>query len=603
MFANGGRAEWYIGSADLMERNLDRRVEVVTPVEDHEAQARLARIIEVMLADDRRSWQLGPDGRWRRTEIVESREGTIDTFAVLKEDAARPSRRIATSRAGRSVGRRLDGPARMTATCWSAAADGGRAQVPHDRRRDGRAAARGRRARRASRALGPVETVLHEDRYVDTPTARSRPPGYAGRLRSTATGDGHHAQGPAPPGRRRRGPPARGARGPGRSRRGAGALAGVRGAGRGGRRSPATRRCVDLVALRQVRRKRMLRRRRHRRRGVGRRRRGPRRRAGRRALRRARGSSCARATRSVLEPLADLLGEIEELVAGRDARSSSGRSRSLPAASRASPRPTRPTPRGGGRGAGGRDAADAGRSGAQRRRRRKAAPTAGRAVATRSSRTPTRPAGGRAAGAATRPRSPSRRGSSSPQDARRRSPTTTSPRPAARSSGSTSPGWSPARRAPATGKDAEELHAMRVATRRQRAAWRVFGDAFDPKRTARYRRRLQRGRRRPRRRPRPRRPDRVRRGLPGPPARGRGGRASSRSSGRGGSRRDAARGVLVRELDADRYRRWLDGYLAFVQAEGQGVARRRPDRAAPGARHDAVADLGRVRGRARVRVR
>jgi polyphosphate kinase len=88
MFANGGRAEWYIGSADLMERNLDRRVEVVTPVEDHEAQARMARIIEVMLADDRRSWQLDSEGRWARTEVLESREGSVDTFAVLKEDAA-----------------------------------------------------------------------------------------------------------------------------------------------------------------------------------------------------------------------------------------------------------------------------------------------------------------------------------------------------------------------------------------------------------------------------------------------------------------------------------------------------------------------------------
>ena len=88
MFANGGRAEWYIGSADLMERNLDRRVEVVTPVEDQEAQSRLARIIDVLLADNRRSWQLGPDGNWRRTEILESVEGTIDTFAVLKDDAA-----------------------------------------------------------------------------------------------------------------------------------------------------------------------------------------------------------------------------------------------------------------------------------------------------------------------------------------------------------------------------------------------------------------------------------------------------------------------------------------------------------------------------------
>jgi polyphosphate kinase len=87
MFANGGRPEWYIGSADLMERNLDRRVEVVTPVDDPEATARLARVVEVMLADDRRSWQLGPDGSWTRTEVAQSREGTIETFAVLKEDA------------------------------------------------------------------------------------------------------------------------------------------------------------------------------------------------------------------------------------------------------------------------------------------------------------------------------------------------------------------------------------------------------------------------------------------------------------------------------------------------------------------------------------
>ncbi|HEY4752632.1 MAG TPA: polyphosphate kinase 1, partial [Candidatus Limnocylindrales bacterium] len=91
MFANGGRPEWYIGSADLMERNLDRRVEVVTPVEDHGLQARLGRIIEVMLADDRRSWQLQSDGRWLRTEVVESREGTMDTFNVLKEDCASAS--------------------------------------------------------------------------------------------------------------------------------------------------------------------------------------------------------------------------------------------------------------------------------------------------------------------------------------------------------------------------------------------------------------------------------------------------------------------------------------------------------------------------------
>ena len=88
-FLNGGRQEWYTGSADLMERNLDRRIEVVFPIEDLEAQARLGEIIEVMLADDRRSWQLGADATWRRTEEVNAAAGTRDTFATLKERAER----------------------------------------------------------------------------------------------------------------------------------------------------------------------------------------------------------------------------------------------------------------------------------------------------------------------------------------------------------------------------------------------------------------------------------------------------------------------------------------------------------------------------------
>jgi polyphosphate kinase len=86
-FENGGDPEFYIGSADLMDRNLDRRVEAVAPVEDHDARARLQTILDVMLSDDRRSWQMQPDGRWIRTETLEEREGTIDTFEIMKEDA------------------------------------------------------------------------------------------------------------------------------------------------------------------------------------------------------------------------------------------------------------------------------------------------------------------------------------------------------------------------------------------------------------------------------------------------------------------------------------------------------------------------------------
>jgi polyphosphate kinase len=86
-FANGGDPEWFIGSADLMERNLDRRVEAIVPVEDHPAQERLEEIVAVMLADDRHSWQLGSDAEWRRTEVIESREGEVGTFEMLRDRA------------------------------------------------------------------------------------------------------------------------------------------------------------------------------------------------------------------------------------------------------------------------------------------------------------------------------------------------------------------------------------------------------------------------------------------------------------------------------------------------------------------------------------
>ena len=62
--------EHYIGSADLMPRNLDRRVEAMTPVADPELAARLDEILECAFADDVLSWVLGPDGRWTKVPTV-----------------------------------------------------------------------------------------------------------------------------------------------------------------------------------------------------------------------------------------------------------------------------------------------------------------------------------------------------------------------------------------------------------------------------------------------------------------------------------------------------------------------------------------------------
>ncbi len=54
------------GSPDLMERNLDRRVEAVVPIEDPDSQRRLVDLLDDALRDEANSWELGADGTWRR---------------------------------------------------------------------------------------------------------------------------------------------------------------------------------------------------------------------------------------------------------------------------------------------------------------------------------------------------------------------------------------------------------------------------------------------------------------------------------------------------------------------------------------------------------
>jgi polyphosphate kinase len=63
-FQNRGQEEVYIGSADWMTRNLDRRVEAVVPVEDPGIVKDLQEILGVMLADNRQAWDLQPDGHY-----------------------------------------------------------------------------------------------------------------------------------------------------------------------------------------------------------------------------------------------------------------------------------------------------------------------------------------------------------------------------------------------------------------------------------------------------------------------------------------------------------------------------------------------------------
>jgi polyphosphate kinase len=71
-FGSAGRpVRYFIGSADLRRRNLDRRVEAMIPVLDEEARRQLDEVLEINLADDVQSWALGADGEWSRVPTIE----------------------------------------------------------------------------------------------------------------------------------------------------------------------------------------------------------------------------------------------------------------------------------------------------------------------------------------------------------------------------------------------------------------------------------------------------------------------------------------------------------------------------------------------------
>jgi polyphosphate kinase len=84
-FSDGDDEQIYLGSADLMQRNLDRRVETAFPLRDRHHRERVRRLLDLQLADNANGWELGPDGTFERRHPGDGEE-QVDSQKILLEE-------------------------------------------------------------------------------------------------------------------------------------------------------------------------------------------------------------------------------------------------------------------------------------------------------------------------------------------------------------------------------------------------------------------------------------------------------------------------------------------------------------------------------------
>jgi polyphosphate kinase len=95
MFDAGNRSTYLIGSADLMPRNLDHRLEIAVPIEDGRVRQRLAAVFDALLADNSQAWALRADGSWRRLQPKKSDRPLPAQTALMRTAVARARRSVA----------------------------------------------------------------------------------------------------------------------------------------------------------------------------------------------------------------------------------------------------------------------------------------------------------------------------------------------------------------------------------------------------------------------------------------------------------------------------------------------------------------------------
>jgi polyphosphate kinase len=98
VFDAGSKTEFFLGSADLMPRNLDHRIELVAPVEDGRAHQEIVRAFDVWLADNSTAWELSSEGRWMKLRPRKGDRGKQSQAVFMRSARARAARHAATLR-------------------------------------------------------------------------------------------------------------------------------------------------------------------------------------------------------------------------------------------------------------------------------------------------------------------------------------------------------------------------------------------------------------------------------------------------------------------------------------------------------------------------
>jgi polyphosphate kinase len=92
-FEAGEETSIFVGSADLMTRNLDHRIEILAPVENARIRQELNGVLDSAFADNTNAWELAADGRWARLSPGESEKAHSHQATMMRRALTRARRR------------------------------------------------------------------------------------------------------------------------------------------------------------------------------------------------------------------------------------------------------------------------------------------------------------------------------------------------------------------------------------------------------------------------------------------------------------------------------------------------------------------------------